>query len=129
MNTIQSSTECLVKDVTDPGSSTQLGGLDVSSSPVHCGYVGAGKLGDDLQQSRVLVDHVLAVRVEKRLELRRHNVDSGFQLWQTVSNVVHQESVEGLGKVWSSVSGCQGGILSLEERRFVLDGIPAIRSL
>ena len=105
MNAVQSPAESLVKDVANPGSATQLGGLNVSGRSIHCGDVGAGELGNYLQKCRVLVHHVLSVGVEESLELWGHNIDSGFQFWQTISDVVHQEPVESLGEVGGAIPG------------------------
>ena len=43
-----------------------------------------------------------------------------FEVRQAVSDVVHEEPVEGLGEVGRPVSGGEGGVLPLEERRLVL---------
>ena len=60
--------------------------------------------------------------------MRGHHIDSGFQFWQTISDVVHQEPVESLGQVGGPIAGSQGGILPLQERRLVFDGIPGIKT-
>ena len=108
---VQSPSECLVKDVTDPGSSAQLAGLDVPGGAVQGGHVRGGELGDDLirtsrhyisytvlktilklhlQQRRVLVHDSGPVGVEQCLELRGQNIDSGLELWQTVPGAAHR---------------------------------------
>ena len=42
--------------------------------------------------------------------------------------MVHQEPVESLGQVGGPIAGSQGGILPLQKRRLVLDGIPGIKT-
>ena len=123
VDAVQGAPEGLMEDVADPGAAAQLRGLNVARGPVHRGHVGARELGDDLQQGRVLVHHVLAVGVEQSLELGRHHVHAGLQLGQTVSDVVHQQSVESLGQVAGAIPCGQCGVLSLEERRFVLNSV------
>ena len=93
MNRVQRSPKNLVKNITNPGSAAQLRRLDVPRGSVQRRHVAGGELGDDLQQGSVLVHHILAVGVEQRLELGRHDVGSSLQLRETVAYVVHQEAV------------------------------------
>ena len=123
MDGIQSSSKDLVKNITNPGSATQLRRLNIPRSPIQRRGVGRGELGDDLEKRRVLVHYILTVGVEQGLKLGRHYVGSSFQLRQAVSYVMHQETVQCLGKIWSSVTCGQGWIFSLKEGRFVLDSV------
>ena len=112
-----------MKDITNPCSPAQLRRLNIPGRTVQRGHVGRGKLGDNLQQRRVLVLHVLSVGVEQRLELRGHNVHSCLQLGQAVADVVHKQSIQRFGQVGRAVASGQGGVLALKEGSLVFDGL------
>lgn len=75
----------------------------------------AGEFGDDLKQSGALVFYWLAVAVEPGLVLGAEHGHSGFQVWQAVSDVVHEQPAEGLGQVARAGPGGDGGVVALQE--------------
>uniref|UniRef100_A0A8W7Q0F7 Uncharacterized protein n=1 Tax=Anopheles coluzzii TaxID=1518534 RepID=A0A8W7Q0F7_ANOCL len=119
--------ERFVENVANPRTAAQLRRLDVARRALDRGAVGGRKLGNDLQQALALVRHVLAVRVQQRLELGRHHVDARLQIRQTVADVVHQQPVERFGQVRGAVARRQRRVLALQ--RFITPMMPSFTGM
>lgn len=58
-----------------------------------------GKLGDNLQQGGAVILYWLTVAVEPCLVLSTQHSHSGFEVWQAVPDVVHEQSAESFGQI------------------------------
>lgn len=104
-------------------SDSQLGGLDVSGCSLDGVAVIAGKLGDDLQQGGAVVLYWLPIAVEPWLVLGTQNRHSRFEVWQAVSDVVHEQPAERFGQVAGAGAGGERGVVALQEGLLILHGV------
>lgn len=96
-------------------SDSQFWGLDVPGSSLNCVAVITGKLGDYLQKGGAVVFYWLAIAVEPCLVLGTQHSHSGFEVWQAVPDVVHEQSAESFGQItWAGPRG-EWGVVALQK--------------
>lgn len=78
---------------------SQLGRLDVPGCSLDGVAIITGKLSDNLQQSGAVILHRLTVAVELRLVLGAQHRHPGFEVWQAVPDVVHEQPAQSFGQI------------------------------